>query len=117
MIRRAVASESAKPASRPLANAASSLGLISIIFYGITAAAALRQTRAAGGGELLAGTVLPLFGVLFSLWVLIESLRSGAVSAVILAYGLGSIGLGVIVALLLDHVFTVPFFRKTSGSV
>ena len=98
-----------------LANAASSLGLISIVFYGITAAAALRQTRA-HGREWLAGTLLPLCGVLFSVWVLIESLRSGAVSTVVLAYGLGSIALGVVVALVLDRGFTVPFFRKTPGS-
>ena len=35
--------------STALTNAASSLGLISIVFYGITAAAALRQQRDVGG--------------------------------------------------------------------
>ena len=66
-----------------LTNAASSLGLISIVFYGITAAAALWQQRAtltSSAANLILGGLLPLIGVAFSLWVLFESLSTGAVS-------------------------------------
>ena len=87
-----------------LTNAASSLGLISIVFYGITAAAALRQQRdtpVEGRADLILGRLFPLIGVLFSLWVLVGSLVSGAVTIAVVAYGLGSIGLGGAVALIL----------------
>jgi amino acid transporter len=95
-----------------LTNAASSLGLISIVFYGITAAAALRQQMAAiraGRGDLISGGVFPLIGVLFSVTVLVGSFWSGAVSAVVIAYGLGSIVIGAGVALIL-RLRRVPFF-------
>ncbi len=100
-----------------LSNAASSLGLISIVFYGITAAAALWQQRTTlilSARHWLAGGVLPLIGVLFSLWVLAESLYSGAVTPTVLAYGLGSIGVGAVLAVFLHRAFAVPFFERTS---
>ena len=87
-----------------LSNAATSLGLISIVFYGITAAAALRHLRAAPGSKragLVAGAFLPLIGVLFSVFVLIGSLATGVFSATVAAYGLGSIAVGGLIALLL----------------
>jgi amino acid transporter len=95
-----------------LTNAASSLGLISIVFYGITAAAALRQQLAAiraGRAELILGGVFPLIGVLFSATVLVGSFWSGAVSAVVILYGLGSIAVGGLVAVILRWR-RVPFF-------
>jgi amino acid transporter len=95
-----------------LTNAASSLGLISIVFYGITAAAALRQQLVAiraGRGDLILGGVFPLIGVLFSVTVLVGSFWSGAVSTAVIAYGLGSIAVGAAVALLLRWR-RVPFF-------
>jgi amino acid transporter len=96
-----------------LTNAASSLGLISIVFYGLTAAAALWQQRAtltASAGNLLLGGVLPFIGVSFSAWVLVESLLSGAVTTVVVCYGLGSIALGAAVAAYLHRFKAVPFF-------
>jgi amino acid transporter len=87
-----------------LTNAASSLGLISIVFYGITAAAALRRQWATlrnGGADLILGGLFPLIGVLFSIWVLIGSLVTGAISGPIMAYGLGSIAVGGGAALVL----------------
>jgi amino acid transporter len=86
-----------------LSNAATSLGLISIVFYGITAAAALRQLRAAPGprSSLIAGGLFPLIGVLFSVFVLIGSLATGVFSAAVAAYGLGSIAVGALIALFL----------------
>ncbi len=96
-----------------LTNAASSLGLISIVFYGITAAAALWQQRASlrsSAGNLLLGGLLPFIGVAFSIWVLFESLSTGAVSGTVMLYGLGSIFIGAAVAVYLHRVQGVRFF-------
>jgi amino acid transporter len=96
-----------------LANAASSLGLISLVFYGITAAAAVWQQRRTFSDSLsnsLLGGVLPAVGVVFSIWVLIESIHSGAVTDAVLCYGIGSIGIGALVALFLHRVKAVNFF-------
>ncbi len=96
-----------------LTNAASSLGLISIVFYGITAAAALwqqRTTLASSAGNLILGGVLPLTGVAFSAWVLVESLSTGAVTTTVMLYGLGSILAGAVVALFLHRIMGVSFF-------
>lgn len=85
-----------------LSNAATSLGLISIVFYGITAAAALRHLRAGPGSRrAFAGAFLPLIGALFSAFVLIGSLATGVFSPTVAAYGLGSIAVGALIALLL----------------
>ena len=96
-----------------LTNAASSLGMISIVFYGITAAAALWQQRAiltSSAANLILGGVLPLIGVAFSLWVLFESLSTGAVSLAVMLYGLGSIVVGAVVAVFLHRFKGVRFF-------
>jgi amino acid transporter len=96
-----------------LTNAASSLGLISIVFYGITAAAALwqqRTTLASSAGNLILGGALPLIGVAFSVWVLVESLSTGAVTTTVMLYGLGSIFAGAVVALFLHRVMGASFF-------
>jgi amino acid transporter len=99
-----------------LTNAASSLGLISLVFYGITAAAALWQQRSllsSSAANLLLGGLLPLIGVTFSIWVLIEALLSGAVGAAVMLYGLGSLLLGAVVALFLQHIMGIRFFSST----
>jgi amino acid transporter len=96
-----------------LTNAASSLGMISIVFYGITAAAALWQQRAtltSSAANLILGGLLPLIGVAFSLWVLFESLSTGAVSLTVMLYGLGSIVIGAVVAVFLHRFKGVKFF-------
>lgn len=96
-----------------LTNAASSLGLISIVFYGITAAAALwqqRATLASSRSNLILGGLLPLVGVSFSIWVLIESLLTGAVTTSVMLYGLGSITCGAAVAVFLHRFKGVRFF-------
>lgn len=101
-----------------LTNAASSLGLISIVFYGLTAAAALWQQRAtltSSTGDLILGGLLPLIGMSFSIWVLIESLLTGAVSATVLLYGLGSIACGAAVAVYLHRFKGVRFFNLPSA--
>jgi amino acid transporter len=101
-----------------LTNAASSLGLISLVFYGITAAAALWQQRAtlrSSAGNLLLGGLLPLIGVAFSLWVLFESVSTGAVTPLVMLYGLGSILAGAAVAVFLHRFMGVSFFTGAAA--
>ncbi len=96
-----------------LNNAASSLGLISIVFYGITAAAALWQARAglaSSTGNFFLGGIMPLIGVLFSAWVLVESVATRAVTVPVMLYGLGSIAVGAAVAFYLDRFRRIDFF-------
>jgi amino acid transporter len=100
-----------------LTNAASSLGVISIVFYGITAAAALRQRRDvpdASRADLILGGLFPLIGVLFSVFVLVGSLVTGAVSRAVIAYGIGSIAIGGAVALFL-RLKGAAFFTARRG--
>jgi amino acid transporter len=101
-----------------LGNAASSLGLISMVFYGLTAAAAFWHYRASlnsSAANMFLGGVLPAIGVLFSIWVLFESIYSGAVSRMVMTYGLGSIGIGAAVALFLHRFKHVSFFASRIG--
>jgi len=102
-----------------LTNAASSLGLVSIVFYGITAAAALRQQRATittSAGNLILGGLLPLIGVLFSVGVLTASLATGAVTLTVMLYGLGSITVGAMVAIYLHRFRGVRFFNTLDAA-
>ncbi|HEX3848765.1 MAG TPA: APC family permease, partial [Steroidobacteraceae bacterium] len=99
-----------------LSNAASSLGLISLMFYGLTAAAALWQQRGAlldSRANLLLGGLLPLLGVLFSAWVTVESLLTGAVSSTVMLYGFGSLVAGAAVALILHRCMHIDFFDSS----
>jgi hypothetical protein len=53
-------------------------------------------------------------------WVSIESVRSGATSAAVLAYGMGSVALGAIAAFAMHRLGRVPFFsavRDAPGRV
>ncbi|MFX8980399.1 hypothetical protein ABTN12_19620, partial [Acinetobacter baumannii] len=73
--------------ARALGNVVSSLGLISIVFYGLTGATAVWQNRgslARSPADLLLSGVLPGAGALFMAWVAIESVRSGATSTEVL---------------------------------
>jgi hypothetical protein len=102
-----------------LVNAASSLGLISIVFYGITAAAAFWQQRGsltANWSNALLGGLMPLIGVLFSGGVLVESVLSGAVTRPIIGYGFGSIALGALAAIYLHRIRKVSFFNPDHGA-
>jgi amino acid transporter len=98
---------------RALANVASSLGLISILFYGLTAAAALwhnRRTLLRTPTDFLLGGVLPGGGALFMAWVAVESVRADATSPQTLSYGLGSVALGLVVAALVHRFGNSDFF-------
>jgi amino acid transporter len=99
---------------RALGNVVASLGLIAVLFYGLTAAAAVwhhRGTLARSRAELISGGLLPGFGALFMLWVVTESVRSGATSTTVLVYGLGSVALGLALAVGLHRLGHVEFFR------
>jgi hypothetical protein len=83
------------------------------VFYGITAAAALwqqRTTLTSSAANWLLGGMLPLIGVAFSVWVLVESVSTGAVGAAVMLYGLGSIFAGAVVALVLHRFMGASFF-------
>jgi hypothetical protein len=84
------------------------------VFYGITAAAALWQARASlasGAANLFFGGVMPLIGVAFSAWVLIQSVATGAVTIPVMLYGLGSIAVGAAIAVYLDRFRGIDFFN------
>jgi amino acid transporter len=108
--------------ARALSNVVSSLGLISVLFYGLTAAAAAWQawrTAARAPTDFFIGGVLPGFGALFMGFVAVEAVVSGATSPTVIAYGLGSIALGAIVAVLLHRAGHSVFFeagREAPGS-
>jgi amino acid transporter len=100
-----------------LANIVSSLGLIAIVFYGLTGATAVWQGRAhlhRSARDLLLGGLLPGAGAAFMAWVAIQAVRSGATTPAVLAYGAGSIALGAVVALLLHLIARVPFFTRSA---
>jgi amino acid transporter len=104
---------------RALGNVVSSLGLISILFYGLTGAAAVWQNRRAlvrSPADFMMGGLLPGVGALFMAWVAVESVRSGATSGAILAYGIGSVALGAVVAVLLHRFGDSAFFRPRRHS-
>lgn len=98
-----------------LGNVAASLGLLSCLFYALTGAAALWQHRARSfdsAADLWLGLVLPALGLAFMVFVVVASVATGATSPTVLAYGAGSIALGVLVALVLDLGLGRPFFRR-----
>ena len=106
--------------ARALGNVVSSLGMISILFYGLTGAAAVWQNRQAltrSPTDFLLSGLLPGGGALFMAWVAIESVRSGATSREILAYGLGSVALGALVAVLLRRFGNTTFFQPSRTAV
>jgi hypothetical protein len=75
-----------------------------------------RSTLWVSAGNLLLGGLLPAIGVAFSIWVLIESVSSGAVSATVMLYGLGSILAGAVLAVFLHSVLRVRFFTARTAS-
>ena len=101
--------------SRALGNVVSSLGLICILFYGLTGAAAVWHNRRAlkrSPLDFLLGGLLPGGGTVFMAWVAIESVLTGATSRTILVYGIGSVALGALVAVLLRRWANPSFFRR-----
>jgi len=103
---------------RALANVASSLGLISLLFYGLTAAAAVWQNRRGltrSAVDFLLGGLLPGGGALFMAWVAVESVISGATTTSTMIYGLGSVALGLVVAVAIHRLGHVAFFARPAA--
>jgi amino acid transporter len=85
-----------------LSNVVSALGLLALLFYGLTAAAAIWHFRGSltqNLGNLLLGGLLPAIGVLFAIWVIVESIVTEATNTTVLIYGIGSVVLGLVVAI------------------
>lgn len=103
--------------ARALGNVVGSLGLISILFYGLTAAAAVwqqRRTLTRSGRDLLWGGLLPGLGALFMAWVAVEAVRVGATGPAVLGWGGGSLAVGLIVALVLSRRGNIAFFAPAA---
>jgi amino acid transporter len=101
-----------------LANVVSSLGLISLLFYALTGAAAVWQNRDRIGrsaADFLLGGLLPGLGTVFMAWIAIESVRTGATSRAVLAWGAGSIALGAIAAVFVRYCGNAIFFQPKSA--
>jgi hypothetical protein len=97
-----------------LGNVVSSLGLISMLFYGLTGAAAVWQNRGRlllSPEDFLLSGLLPGIGTLFMIWVAFESVHSGAATRTILIYGAGSVAVGALIAVYLRCCGNIPFFR------
>jgi amino acid transporter len=106
---------SANDVGRALANVVSSLGLIAIVFYALTGAAAVWQGRRElrhSGRAFFLGGLLPGAGAAFMAWVAVESVLSGATTPAVLLCGAGSIALGAALALILHLIARVPFFSS-----
>ena len=100
-----------------LGHIVSSLGLISMLFYALTGAAAVWQNRGSlyrSWQDFALGGVLPGGGALFMVWIVAESIATGATSKPILAYGAGSVALGLLVALALRYFGRSAFFHVPS---
>ena len=103
-----------------LSNVVSSLGLMAVIFYGLTAAAAVwqgRHTLCTSWRTALLGGLLPAAGAICMGLVAVESVLTGALTRSALAYGIGAISCGLLLALMLDRIGRVPFFRAHADSV
>jgi len=98
-----------------LSNVVSALGLIAALFYALTGAAALwafRRDLGRSPGQLLLGGVLPGIGVLFLVWVIVESVATHATTPTVLAYGLGSIAVGAVLAVAIRVIWRPRFFSR-----
>ncbi|WP_298213505.1 APC family permease [Acidocella sp.] len=97
-----------------LSNIVSALGLIALLFYGLTAFTAIwcfRRELHSSLANFFLGGVLPGVGVIFSVAMIILSITTGATNTIILIYGLGSIIIGALVALFLRFTGKTGFFR------
>ncbi|WP_448955471.1 APC family permease [Labrys neptuniae] len=97
-----------------LANVVSALGLIALLFYGLTAAAALWQFRGSltdSIGNFFLGGVMPAIGLLFSLTVIILSVVTEATNMTVLAYGVGAVAVGLILSVIIRLGSGSAFFR------
>jgi amino acid transporter len=115
-----LATLAADSVAEALGNVVSSLGLMAVVYYGLTAAAAVWQGRRSLTSSWLTflfGGVLPAAGLFAMIFVAVEAVLTDSLSHAALAYGAGAVFVGLLTAVLLDHFGGVAFFRRTdSGS-
>ncbi len=98
-----------------LSNVVSALGLIALLFYGLTAAAALWQFRGSlldNAGNFILGGIMPAIGLIFSVVIIILSITTEATNMTVLAYGIGAVVVGLILALIIRFTSNTPFFKE-----
>lgn len=97
-----------------LSNVVSALGLIALLFYGLTAAAALwhfRHNLTQSLGNFVLGGVLPAIGVIFAVVVITLSITTEATNTIVLAYGIGAVVIGLLLAVIIRIVGRPAFFK------
>jgi amino acid transporter len=97
-----------------LSNVVSALGLIALLFYGLTAAAALwhfRDSLTKSAGNLILGGILPAIGIIFAVVVIVLSITTQATNDTVLAYGIGAVVLGLVIAFVLRFTGAATFFK------
>lgn len=95
-----------------LSNIAGALGIISSLFYALTAVAAVWQYRAVllkDVGSFVFGGLWPALGAIALLAVVIEAVWTRAVSAAVLWAGLGATALALPIAVGVRYIGKVPF--------
>ena len=99
-----------------LSNIASALGIIASLFYALTAIAAVWQYRAVllnNVGNFVFGGLWPALGAIALLIIVVEAVRTRAVSTTVLWAGLGATAVALPIALGVHYIGKVPLL---SGS-
>jgi amino acid transporter len=94
-----------------LSNIAGALGIIASLFYALTAAAAVWQSRAVllnNSGNFILGGLWPALGAISLLAVVVEAVWTRAVSTAVLWAGLGATAVALPVALGIRYIGRVP---------
>ncbi len=102
-----------------LSDIISTLGLFAATFYALTATAAVwyyRRVVTQSPKDFILGGVLPGFGALFMIFVVVYSLSSGALTGVELATGGGLLVAGVVMAFVAKSLSHSAFFTNDRES-
>ena len=94
-----------------LSNIAGALGIISSLYYALTAIAAVWQSRAillSNAGNFVFGCLWPALGALFLLGVVVESVLMHAVSPTVLWAGLGASAVALPIAVAIHYIGKAP---------
>ncbi|HUO15311.1 MAG TPA: APC family permease [Verrucomicrobiae bacterium] len=100
-----------------LANIAGALGIIASLFYALTAIAAVWQYRGVllrNFGNFILGGVWPGLGAISLLAVVVESVRTRAVSPTVLWAGLGAAAVALPIAVGIHYIGNVPLLSAPS---
>ena len=100
-----------------LSNIAGALGIISSLFYALTAIAAVWQYRAVlfkNAGNFVLGGLWPALGAISLLAVVVEAVLTRAVSTSVLWAGLGATAVALPIALGIHYIGKVPLLSGSS---